>query len=541
MRRGVSAKIFLAYAVLVIAFAGNASFTVYTIHRARQGVVANQAYLDLQGSVDAAWKSLNDFAGALGRNLRKEPNLALGVRIARRHLDDGLAAIDRYLEREPGSFRRPDFEAQRKQIEAFKADLDHLATELGSPGVGSDDRRWSEFESRFANLTRGINRMRRPLRGESALIAQRLAEDEENALQIALAVGALGLLLAALAAGFMWRTLRPLRVLRARAREIAGGEYARRTGVRSRDEIGDLARELDAMAAALEEREQRLIRSERLATVGKMAAQITHEVRNPLASIGLYVELLGDEMAERPEARRLITSITSEVDRLTEITETYLRFARLPRSKLDREDLGALVASVAEFARAELLRAGIILETNLQPGLEVAADENHVRQALLNLIRNAREAMDGGGRLTVRVSAREDGMAEIVVTDTGPGIAPEHVSKIFDPFFSTKAKGTGLGLALVQQIAVEHGGRVEVQSALGGGTIFRMVLPVWQETESDRKSGGGVGADRAGAAEVSQALLPMQLPLPSSAPSVAPGPSATAAPVVLVVDANLEA
>jgi two-component system, NtrC family, sensor kinase len=519
VRLGVSAKIFLAYTVLLLAFAGNASFTVFTVHRARQGVVANQAYLDLQGSVDAAWKSLNDFAGALGRNLHKEPNLALAVRMARRHLDDGLSAIDRYLEREPGSFRRPDFEVQRRQIDLFKAELDRLALDLGRPGAGSDDRAWPEFESRFANLTRGINRMRRPLRGESAQIAQRLAEDEENALQIALAAGGLGLLVAALAAGFMWRTLRPLGILRGRAREIAGGEYARRTGVRSRDEIGDLARELDAMAEALEEREHRLIRSEQLATVGKMAAQITHEVRNPLASIGLYVELLDDEIAERPEARRLVGSITSEVDRLTEITETYLRLARLPRPKLDREDLPALVASVAEFARAELLQAGIVLETDLRPGTEIAADESQLRQALLNLMRNAREAMQGGGRLKVRVDLRPDGMAEIAVIDTGPGIAPEHLPKIFDPFFSTKAKGTGLGLALVQQIAIEHGGRVEVESAPSEGTTFRMVLPLWQQPASE-----GHAAD----------------PVASSA---SPGPPAPSAPTVVTVtrlpDANL--
>ena len=206
MRLGVSAKIFLAYTVLLLAFAGNASFTVFTVHRARQGVVANQAYLDLQGSVDAAWKSLNDFAGALGRNLRKEPNLALAFKTAHKHLDDALAAIDRYLEREPASFRRPDFEAQRAQIELHKAELDRLAAELGSPEAGSNDKTWPEFQSQFANLTRGVNRMRRPLRGESAQIAQRLAEDEENALQIALAVGGLGLAVAALAAAFMWRT-----------------------------------------------------------------------------------------------------------------------------------------------------------------------------------------------------------------------------------------------------------------------------------------------------------------------------------------------
>ena len=118
----------------------------------------------------------------------------------------------------------------------------------------------------------------------------------------------------------------------------------------SHDEIGDLAREFDAMADAIQEREQRLIRSERLATVGRMAAQIAHEVRNPLSSIGLNAELLGDEhrrsAATRPGGWS--TSIIGEVDRLTEITETYLRFARLPRPKLEREDIGALVASVVD-------------------------------------------------------------------------------------------------------------------------------------------------------------------------------------------------
>src|ERR1700747_529694 len=116
MRLGVSGKVLLALTVLLLAFAGDATFTVITIHRARQGVVANEAYLDLQGSVDAAWKSLNDFASSLGRNLRGDPTLALAFRMARKHLDDAMAAIDRYLEKEPASFRRPDFEAKRNQL-----------------------------------------------------------------------------------------------------------------------------------------------------------------------------------------------------------------------------------------------------------------------------------------------------------------------------------------------------------------------------------------------------------------------------------------
>jgi signal transduction histidine kinase len=243
-----------------------------------------------------------------------------------------------------------------------------------------------------------------------------------------------------------------LRVLREHARQIAGGDYGRRTGVRSHDEIGDLAREFNSMAHAIEEREHKLIRSERLATVGRMAAHITHEIRNPLASVGLYLELLSDEIGENPEAGRLVKSLSNEVDRLSEITETYLRFVRLPKPKLEREDLGALASSVMEFSRGELALAHIDLDLAIASGLpEVAADESQIRQALLNLVRNAKEAMPQGGRIRVEVG--------------------------FDPFFSTKEKGTGLGLALVQQIVSDHGGRIEVDLPPTGGTTFVILLP----------------------------------------------------------------
>jgi signal transduction histidine kinase len=278
----------------------------------------------------------------------------------------------------------------------------------------------------------------------------------------------------------MVRTLRPLNVLREHTRQIAGGDYARRTGIASRDEIGDLAREFDAMASAIEEREHKLIRSERLATVGRMAAHITHEIRNPLASLGLNVELLGDEVgADNQEARKLVTSIGKEVDRLSDITETYLRFVRLPKPKLEREDLGAIATSVLEFAGSELTLAGITWNIDVEPGLpDVVADESQLRQALLNLLRNAKEAMPSGGHILLAVGKAAEGHVRLVLADSGAGIAPENLVNIFEPFFSTKAKGTGLGLALVQQIVGEHGGRIEVDCPPGGGTRFTILLPV---------------------------------------------------------------
>jgi signal transduction histidine kinase len=497
-------KVLLALGVLLVAFAINATFMLLSIHRARQGVVANEAYLELQGSVDAAWKSLNDFAPALGRGTtaRLDPNLPLALRMGRKHLDDALGVIDHYLEKEPKSSRRPDFENRRKQIATLGGQLDGVAGELGTAAAAVDPKARPEFESHFAALTHSLNRMRRPLRGESGQIAQRLSDDEETALATALALGAAGLAVAGAAFLFTLRTLRPLSVLRAHARRLGGGDYSQRTGVTTSDEIGDLAREFDAMAGAIQEREHRLIRSERLATVGRMAAHIAHEVRNPLASIGLNAELLGDEIVERgDEARRLVTSIIGEVDRLTEITETYLRFARLPRPKLERESLGALVGSVVDMSRGELAQAGVEIAVDVAPGLpDIAADVAQLRQALINLSRNAREAMSASAtrRLEISVHAVAPDRIAIAVRDSGPGIDAANLAKIFDPFFTTKKRGTGLGLALVQQIVVEHGGLIEVASAPGAGTTFTLTLPIGDGSSTGASAGGGAVAGGAG-------------------------------------------
>ena len=484
MRLGVFGKVGLAFGVLLLAFAGNATFTLLSVRRARQGVVANEAYLELQGSVDAAWKSLNDFAPSLGRGgARLDPNLPLALRTARKDVDDALGTIDRYLEKEPASFRRAEFEGWRRQIATLGRQLDVLAEQLGAAAEAIDPKARAEFESHFATLIHGLNRTRRPLRGESGQIAQRLSDDGENALSMAIALGAAGLAVALAVFVFTLRTLRPLGVLRKRTRQVAGGEYAQRTGVTSHDEIGDLAREFDAMADAIQERERRLIRSERLATVGRMAAQIAHEVRNPLSSIGLNAELLGDELAPgADEARRLIASIIGEVDRLAEITETDLRFARLPRPKLESEDLGAIVRSVIDFSRGELAQDGIELSVDIAPDLpELPADEAQLRQALINLVRNAREAMADSVVKRLEIGVRAEAAAArltVRVSDSGSGIDSGDLGKIFDPFFSTKERGTGLGLALVQQIVVDHGGQIEVESGAGRGTTFTIGFPV---------------------------------------------------------------
>ncbi len=222
----------------------------------------------------------------------------------------------------------------------------------------------------------------------------------------------------------------------------------------------------------------RLIQSERLAAMGKMAAHVTHEVRNPLSSIGLNVELLAEDVGERSaETSKLLRAIQREVDRLAGITEEYLRLARLPAPRLEPENLGDVVTEVAHFVGREMEASATRLSVDVAPDLPpVHADEAQVRQALLNLVRNAREATEQGGHIELGARAAEDGVV-ITVRDDGPGIATEQRERIFDLFFSTKERGTGLGLSLTQQIVLAHDGRIRCDDAPGGGTLFSLWFP----------------------------------------------------------------
>ena len=275
-------------------------------------------------------------------------------------------------------------------------------------------------------------------------------------------------------------SLRPLRRLGSAARRIAAGEYGNRIEEQGPAEVAELAREFNAMGRAVEERERELVRSERLAAVGKMAAMITHEVRNPLSSIALNTELLEEELAQMPgEARDICRSITREVDRLTAITEEYLSFARLPKPRLAPGALPALVDDLARFVREDLASRQVVLEVSHAADVPPAlCDEAQIRQALLNLVRNASEAVAGrgGGHVWVRTRATDTHVA-VEVADDGPGIAAELRERLFDPFVSTKDGGTGLGLALTHQIVRDHGGAIHVTSKPGEGATFTIELP----------------------------------------------------------------
>ncbi|MCG3154570.1 MAG: Adaptive-response sensory-kinase SasA [bacterium] len=233
--------------------------------------------------------------------------------------------------------------------------------------------------------------------------------------------------------------------------------------------------------------EKQVLQTERLATIGKMAAKVAHEIRNPLSSISLNAEMLQDEISgyesmDVEEARALLRAIISEIDRMTALTEEYLQFSRLPESRLARGNLVRMIEETVEFLRHELRQKRVEVELHLQEEVgEVQFDRVQMRRALLNLIRNAAEAMPRGGKLRMRVEQRGESVI-IHIEDTGIGIPQEVIGKIFEPFFTTKEVGTGLGLAIVQQIINDHGGQILCTSKVGHGTSFSIILPL-DETE----------------------------------------------------------
>ena len=235
---------------------------------------------------------------------------------------------------------------------------------------------------------------------------------------------------------------------------------------------------------------ERLALSERLALVGQMLAQITHEVRNPLNALSLNTELLADELENldprrQTEAWELHATVANEIERLTAVTGHYLQLARRPPAHLGPEHLPALFADIHRLMEAELDLRGIRFDIRPSPVSHAMVDGNQLRQALINIVRNAIEA--GAKTLTLEVTTAPQALT-IVIRDDGPGMSDEELARAFDPFYSTKASGTGLGLAITRQILEDHGGRIDVESN-SSGTAISLVLPRHPEVEAQPSDG----------------------------------------------------
>jgi two-component system NtrC family sensor kinase len=511
MKLSLATRIFLGYAVVLVTFGAVSLFSVAELHRNQQEIrLVSQGYLQL--SQEAA--ALETFHVNQGKDTERlldeqsvETRRAL-IRLSRLYFPPLMSqrlANARAKAREILTFAPKgevpfvsELEVRFNELEKQYAAHGRMAEAVFSAlAVENPDRaQVSESTAELRQLEANIGRELRVVRAAlDNRIRLRVDRAEERERGTGLAIITLSLVAIGVGLGATWlsaRTLRPVRTLIEGVSRIGRGDYTAQLGVQGEDEVAVLAREFDAMARSLQARESQLkaqaealARAEQLAAVGRISAQVAHEVRNPLSSIGLNVEMIGDALArasfrteeEAREAKDLLAAVTREVDRLTDVTEQYLRMARPPKPTLVPEDVTAVLGGVLDFSREELERARVEVVRQFAPDTPpVLADEGQLRQVLLNLVRNSREAMPDGGRLTVSTRALEREV-EISVQDTGRGMTETVRERLFEPFFSTKEGGTGLGLSVSQQILQAHGGALFCQSQPGQGTTFVLRLP----------------------------------------------------------------
>lgn len=507
--RSVRTEIVAGFATLIVSFGAVAGYSLSRQQRAVASLrLANETYLRLtllvgearatQGKLDTLLDNLLDNRDrvnarnwiALARRSRRgvlrssREMAAAGVLHARDPEDRAL--LDRAVS---------DLAEIEREYERDEALFDELAPAMARNDVPESKRLKDLLLAREVHTEETLTDLTRSFQRRVRVLSDQAERHQARSLELTLIATLLACVLGVLTTLNARRALMPLALLRDRARAVAKGDLSSAHVAARNDEIGELAAEFERMVEGLRERDAALTRAnaevlqaERLAAIGRMAAHVTHEVRNPLSSMGLNAEMLADELGalgeSAGESSRLVRAIQREIDRLTGITEEYLRVARLPRPRLEREELGTLVSDAAGFVSQEMLAAGVTLEVSIDDDLpSVMVDEGQFRQSLLNLLRNGREAMEGAQsgtrRLRVRVR-REAGGVEVRVCDSGPGIPEEARAKLFELFFTTKERGTGLGLPLTREVIAAHGGTIRAERAdadEGGGARFVLWLP----------------------------------------------------------------
>jgi signal transduction histidine kinase len=301
-----------------------------------------------------------------------------------------------------------------------------------------------------------------------------------------IAMGVLGLLMILIIAVVSWRFTRPITVLARAANRVKAGDVDFQVPVAQRDEIGALAATFNEMLAGLRskrELEEELQRAERSAVVGRLASGIAHEIRNPLNFINLSIDHLREKFAPpvdgaRAEFTRILGTIKDEIGRLNRLVSDFLSYGRPAQLKLAETSARSLIEEVIGLVSAQAEQQGvrIMVQEAGDQSNHLRADAKQLKTCFSNLVINAIQAMPGGGQLAIALRQRGPDL-RIEFADTGLGIAPEAIENIFEPYYSTKETGIGLGLPLTKKIIEEHGGQITVASELGAGTTFTVTLP----------------------------------------------------------------
>ncbi len=286
---------------------------------------------------------------------------------------------------------------------------------------------------------------------------------------------------------FVWRFTRPIKDLSIAARNVAGGNFDVQVEANHRDEMGTLATAFNEMTAKLgrqRELEAQLHQAEKGAVVGRLAAAIAHEIRNPLNYINLTLDHMRSSFAPADPNKKatfiqLTNQLKTEVARINRHISDFLKYSRPTQLELQDLDIRAEAEDALRLVEGRAEECGI--ETKIVqdgPLPPVVADRESLRSVFTNLVINAVEAIDGeGGNVSIRLSTVDPNSVKVEITDSGCGISAQDISKVFEPYFSTKDTGTGLGLAIVKKAVDDHGGTISVASKEGSGTTFTIILP----------------------------------------------------------------
>ena len=231
--------------------------------------------------------------------------------------------------------------------------------------------------------------------------------------------------------------------------------------------------------ADLRKTEAQLIRSEKLAALGQLAAGIAHEIRNPLTSINILIHSLTENFPSENTHREDLQVIEEEIRRINEIVDQFLRFAKPASPLFEKTNLIPIFEEILQLLRPQIERGKIKVKKEFEPLPLITVDKEQVKQVILNLLLNAVQAMPKSGHLILRGQIPEnDRWINLSIQDSGAGIPGEDMDKLFDPFFSTKEGGIGLGLSIAHRIIDQHHGKIEVESTPGRGTLFTVWLPI---------------------------------------------------------------
>lgn len=282
------------------------------------------------------------------------------------------------------------------------------------------------------------------------------------------------------------RISRPIAKLAAGAKQVAAGKWGTRVDVKSKDEVGELAKNFNEMTRQLAEQRDRLVQTERVAAWRELARRLAHELKNPLFPLQLTIENMQRARLQMPQQfdeifNESTATLRAEIENLKTVVGRFSDFSKMPAPQLQDVNLNESVRSAVKLYDAQFHAIGrppITPELYLDEHLPtIQADPDLLHRALSNLVLNSLDAMPSGGTLTIR-TAQRNGTARVEITDTGAGLTPEECDRLFTPYYTTKRHGTGLGLAIVQSIVSDHQGKISVESNPGSGATFKIELPI---------------------------------------------------------------